>query len=160
MSTNAQSSYGADAARTVADVWDTVRYPLKILMMVTLCNLLRSRMLRRLAIRSSAHTGISYITRDRTTLSYIRRTATPADVRQQAAQAVDSRRHLRNRGVEVRRERPLTVDDETQVFHPRSQPNGFACHAYVQSERRKPSHTLVVEPDALRLRRGNTRAQT
>ncbi|XP_076482768.1 uncharacterized protein LOC143304254 isoform X3 [Bombus vancouverensis nearcticus] len=32
-------------------------------------NLLRSRMLRRLAIRSSAHTGAPYITRDRTTPS-------------------------------------------------------------------------------------------
>ena len=63
-------------ARTVAEAWDTVRYPLMIQMAFTLCNL--SRMLRRLSIRSSPHTWAPYITRDRTTPLYSRRTATPA----------------------------------------------------------------------------------
>ena len=78
LSTSARSSNGGDATKTVVDAWDTVRYPLTILMAATLCSLLRSRMLRRLAIISSAYTGSPYITRNRTTPSYSRRTTSPA----------------------------------------------------------------------------------
>ena len=63
--------------RSSTRIGDTVRYPLTILIAVTLCNLLRSRMLRRLANRSSTHTGAPYITRDRTP-SYSWRIATLA----------------------------------------------------------------------------------
>lgn len=76
LSINARSSRRGDAARIV-DTRDTVRYPLTILMAVSLCSVFRSRTLRRLAIRSSTHTGAPYITRDRTTPSYSWRTATP-----------------------------------------------------------------------------------
>jgi hypothetical protein len=51
------SSKGGDAASTVANSYDTVLYPLAVRMAVVLCNLLRSTRMRRLAIRSSAHTG-------------------------------------------------------------------------------------------------------
>lgn len=76
LSINARSSRRGDAARIV-DTRDTVRYPLTILMAVSLCSVFRSRTLRRLAIRSSTYTGAPYITRDRTTPSYSWRTAIP-----------------------------------------------------------------------------------
>ena len=60
----------------------------------------------------------------------------------------------------MRLERPLDVNDETQVFHPQSHLGGFTCHVYAQIGRRNPSPFLVVQPDGLRVRRGDPEAQS
>jgi hypothetical protein len=70
LSARAYSSKGrGGAASTVADVYDTVLYPLIILMAVILCSPFISAKLRRLALSSLAHTGAPYRTRERTTPS-------------------------------------------------------------------------------------------
>ena len=77
-STKAWSSNGGDAARTVADAYDIVRHPLTILMAIVLWSLLSKSKLRRLVIRSPAHSGAPYRIREWTTPSYSRRTPTSA----------------------------------------------------------------------------------
>ena len=60
----------------------------------------------------------------------------------------------------MRLERPLAVDDETQVFHPRSHGDDFTCHVYAQAGQRNLSPFLIVEPDGFRLCWGDPWAQS